>query len=290
MDHSAHASSRNPETVRFPSPVLIMDEMSFESFTGFSQDALAQVESFLAKKQEMTAKNQVLGWKSSHIVEEDAFRFYFEKQFTMSGGSKTARDVATQAWETLTSPEKHSELYARTLHVRFHVMQIFDSNSYVLYRTMEKEGEDLITTALIVMTRIPRGNNGGCLIICKGLKKAEHKLHMESMSEYTLHKKKIWRESMYWLSIEETTQMLDDDFDAQLEVNNLDNNGAASGPRLRVAHGGIMNNMGDRSPSFWLFENLLIALRWESKLGLESKTAGAPPPANVPFPTSSLAP
>lgn len=272
-----------------------MDEMSFESFTGFSQDALTQVESFLAKKQEMTGKNQVLGWKSSHIVEEDAFRFYFEKQFTMSSGSKCARDVATQAWETLTSPEKHSELYARTLHVRFHVMQIFDSNSYVLYRTMEKEGEDSITTALIVMTRIPRGSNGGCLIICKGLKKAEHKLHMESMSEYTLHKKKIWRESMYWLSIEETTELDEgfegDDFRA-FETYNLDNNssGEASGPRLRVAHGGIMNNMGDRSPSFWLFENLLIALRWESKLGLESSKTAAPPPPAVPLPTSSLAP
>lgn len=283
MDHSAHASSKNPETVRFPSPVLIMDEMSFDAFSGFSQGALRQVEGFLAKKQEMTAKNQVLGWKSSHIVEEDAFRFYFEKQFTLNPSATCARDVAAQAWETLTSPEKHSELYARTLHVRFHVMQIFDANSYVLYRTMEKEGEDSITTALIVMTRIPRGNNGGCLIICKGLKKTEHKLHMESMSEYTLHKKKIWRESMYWLSIEETTDQ-DEDFDenpSALETNN----GETSGPQLRVAHGGIMNNMGDRSPSFWLFENLLIALRWESKLGLVTKTT---PPE--PLSTSSLAP
>lgn len=270
MDHSAHGGAGNSETVRFPSPVLIMEEMSFEAFTGFARDALSQVECFLAKKQEMTATNQVLGWKSSHVVEADAFRFYFEKQFA---SKKVVHDVARQAWETLTSPEKHSELYARTLHVRFHVMQIFDANSYVLYRTMEKEGEDSITTALIVMTRIPRGTNGGCLIICKGLKKAEHKLHMESMSEYTLHKKKIWRESMYWLSVEESS--------GAEEANGRALAGGAGDThleRFRVAHGGIMNNMGDRSPSFWLFENLLIALRWESKLGLESKSAASPAP------------
>lgn len=262
MDHSAHASSRNPETVRFPSPALIMDEMSIEAFRGYAQDALAQVESFLAKKQEMTATHQVLGWMSSHIVEANAFRFYFEKPFALAPGV-SASSVAQQAWAILTSPERHSELYARTLHVRFHVMQIFDANSYVLYRTMEKEGEDSITTALLCMTRIPRGSRGGCLIICKGLKKAEHKLQLESMSEYTLHKKKIWRESMYWLSVDET----------------LDDDGAGdSEHRLRVAHGGIMKNMGERSPSFWLFENLLIALRWETKLGLESKRPSNAPP------------
>uniref|UniRef100_K3WNS4 START domain-containing protein n=1 Tax=Globisporangium ultimum (strain ATCC 200006 / CBS 805.95 / DAOM BR144) TaxID=431595 RepID=K3WNS4_GLOUD len=273
MDHSAHGGANNGERVSFPSPVLIMEEMSFEAFTRFAQDALSQVESFLANKQQMTATNQVLGWKSSHVVDDNALRFYFEKQFT---SPMAVHDVAQKAWETLTSPEKHSELYARTLHVRFHVMQIFDSNSCVLYRTMEKEGEDSITTALIVMTRIERSNNGGCLIICKGLKKAEHKLHMESMSEYTLHKKKIWRESMYWLSVEKSSDGAD-------EPNAVVHDGSALASssfetcRLKVAHGGIMNNMGDRSPSFWLFENLLIALRWESKLGLETKPSGASP-------------
>lgn len=279
MDHSAHASSRNPETVRFPSPVLIMEEMSLDAFRGFSQDALSQVEGFLAKKQEMTSTNQVLGWKSSHIVEADAFRFYFEKHFCL--GTKSVGDAAQQAWEVLTSPQRHSELYARTLHVRFHVMQIFDANSYVLYRTMEKEGEDSITTALIVMTRIPRGSNGGYIVICKGLKKAEHKLHMESMTEYTLHKKKIWRESMYWLSVDDVDEeeIISDDGRA---TKDLRVKSEAAGRRLRVAHGGIMKNMGDRSPSFWLFENLLIALRWESKLGLDSKTPGASAPATEP--------
>ncbi|TYZ66832.1 hypothetical protein PybrP1_006777 [[Pythium] brassicae (nom. inval.)] len=266
MDHSAHASSRNPETVRFPSPVLIMDEMSREAFHGFALDALSQVESFLAKTEEMTSTHQVLGWKSSHIVEEDSFRFYFEKRF--AAGACSVRGAAQQAWEILTSPQRHSELYARTLHVRFHVMQVFDSDSYVLYRTMEKEGEDSITTALIVMTRVPRGPNGGYLVVCKGLKKAEHKLHMESMTEYTLHKKKIWRESMYWLSVDEEQPPEDASAAAFFKPER-------AGSRLRVAHGGIMKNMGDRSPSFWLFENLLIALRWESKLGLDNKEPAA---------------
>lgn len=270
MDHSAHASSRNPETVRFPSPVLIMDEMSTEAFHGFAQDALSQVERFFANTGEMTSTHQILGWKSSHIVEEDAFRFYFEKRFAAASGHSVS-GAAQLAWEIVTSPQRHSELYARTLHVRFHVMQIFDSDSYVLYRTMEKEGEDSITTALIVMTRVPRGRNGGCLIVCNGLKKAEHKLHMESMTEYTLHKKKIWRESMYWLSVDDD-EPEDDTIDHPAATDMAGSfKSEHTGTGLRVAHGGIMKNMGDRSPSFWLFENLLIALRWESKLGLDSK-------------------
>ncbi|CAI5725959.1 unnamed protein product [Hyaloperonospora brassicae] len=224
-----------------------------------SVDAQRTFETFLASRHCMVTTETALGWTCSHVAKDNSFGYYFEKHFQRDM-YKSVSEVVRTAWQTLTSPERHSKLYAPALHTRFHIMQQFDNNSYVLYRTMEKEGEDSITTALIIMSRIPHPNYSGCLIICKGLRREEHTLHVEFSEAIALQKKKEWRQSMYWLNIE--------------EVRVGDKNGASHDglngikKMLKVVHGGIMNNMGDRSRSFWLFQNLQIALRWEQNLGL----------------------
>ncbi|GMF29658.1 unnamed protein product [Phytophthora fragariaefolia] len=260
MDHSIAApiEEENKER-RVQTPMLIMDEMSFESFNKFAQDAQRTFEGFVASRHRMITTDTALGWTCSHVAKDNSFGYYFEKNFRRSS-YVSAPEVARTAWQTLTSPERHSKLYAPALHTRFHIMQQFDNNSYVLYRTMEKEGEDSITTALIIMTRIPHPNNSGCLIICKGLRREEHTLHVEFSEAIALQKKKEWRQSMYWINIEEVP--VDDNNNSE-EVCGEDVE-----MKLKVVHGGIMNNMGDRSRSFWLFENLQIALRWEQNLGL----------------------
>ncbi|CAI5720579.1 unnamed protein product [Peronospora destructor] len=257
MDHSLAApiEDENGER-RVQTPMLIMDEMSFENFNKFAQDAQRTVETFLASRHRMITTETALGWTCSHVAKDNSFGYYFEKNFCCSS-YVSAPEVARAAWQTLTSPDRHSKLYAPALHTRFHIMQQFDNNSYVLYRTMEKEGEDSITTALIIMTRIPHPNDSGCLIICKGLRREEHTLHVEFSKAIALQKKKEWRQSMYWINIEEAP--VDDSKNSE----NVQNE-----KKLKVVHGGIMNNMGDRSRSFWLFENLQIALRWEQNLGL----------------------
>ncbi|KAG6615591.1 Gamma-secretase subunit PEN-2 [Phytophthora cinnamomi] len=260
MDHSIAApiEEENKER-RVQTPMLIMDEMSFESFNKFAQDAQRTFEGFVASRHRMITTDTALGWTCSHVAKDNSFGYYFEKSFRRST-YVSASDVARTAWQTLTSPERHSKLYAPALHTRFHIMQQFDSNSYVLYRTMEKEGEDSITTALIVMTRIPHPNDSGCLIICKGLRREEHTLHVEFSEAVALQKKKEWRQSMYWINIEEVP-VDDNNNSEEMCGEDVEN-------KLKVVHGGIMNNMGDRSRSFWLFENLQIALRWEQNLGL----------------------
>ncbi|KAG1690834.1 hypothetical protein DVH05_027436 [Phytophthora capsici] len=259
MDHSIAAPIEEENQDRRVQPMLIMDEMSFESFNKFAQDARRTFESFVASRHHMITTETALGWTCSHVAKDNSFGYYFEKNFRHSL-YPSASEVASTAWQTLTSPERHSKLYAPALHTRFHVMQQFDNNSYVLYRTMEKEGEDSITTALIIMTRIPHPNDSGCLIICKGLRREEHTLHVEFSDAIALQKKKEWRQSMYWINIEEVPVDEEDNND-ELCVENQEK-------KLKVVHGGIMNNMGDRSRSFWLFENLQIALRWEQNLGL----------------------
>ncbi|CAH0489272.1 unnamed protein product [Peronospora farinosa] len=258
MDHS-HAPPIDDENGkrRVQTPMLIMDEMSFENFNKFAQDAHRTFETFLASRHRMITTETALGWTCSHVAKDNSFGYYFEKNFCCSS-YECAPEVARAAWQTLTSPDRHSKLYAPALHTRFHIMQQFDNNSYVLYRTMEKEGEDSITTALIIMTRIQHPNETGCLIICKGLRREEHTLHVEFSEAMALQKKKEWRQSMYWINIEE---VLADDSKNSEDVQNEEK-------KLKVVHGGIMNNMGDRSRSFWLFENLQIALRWEQNLGL----------------------
>ncbi|KUF91432.1 Gamma-secretase subunit PEN-2 [Phytophthora nicotianae] len=260
MDHSIAAPIEDDNQDRpVQTPMLIMDEMSFESFNKFAQDAQRTFEAFVASRHHMITTDTALGWTCSHVAKDNSFGYYFEKNFGHSSYT-SASEVARTAWQTLTSPERHSKLYAPALHTRFHIMQQFDNNSYVLYRTMEKEGEDSITTALIIMTRIPHPNDSGCLIICKGLRREEHTLHVEFRDAIALQKKKEWRQSMYWINIEE---MPVDDNNKSEEVC-VEN----QKKKLKVVHGGIMNNMGDRSRSFWLFENLQIALRWEQNLGL----------------------
>ncbi|OWZ22291.1 hypothetical protein PHMEG_0003012, partial [Phytophthora megakarya] len=155
MDHSiAGPSDQDDEDQRVQPPMLIMDEMSFESFNKFAQDAKKTFEAFVASRHHMITTDTALGWTCSHVAKDNSFGYYFEKNFRQSS-YESASEVARTAWQTLTSVEKHSKLYAPALHTRFHIMQQFDNNSYVLYRTMEKEGEDSITTALIIMTRIP---------------------------------------------------------------------------------------------------------------------------------------
>jgi hypothetical protein len=265
MDHSIAAPiEEENQQRRVQTPMLIMDEMSFESFTKFAQDAQRTFEAFLASRHHMITTETALGWTCSHVAKDNSFGYYFEKHFRRSSYT-CASDVALTAWQTLTSPERHSKLYAPALHTRFHIMQQFDNNSYVLYRTMEKEGEDSITTALIIMTRIPHPNDSGCLIICKGLRREEHTLHVEFSEAIALQKKKEWRQSMYWINIEEVSADDEDsNNDGEEDLRGVEN----QEKRLKVVHGGIMNNMGDRSRSFWLFENLQIALRWEQNLGL----------------------
>ncbi|KAL3659585.1 hypothetical protein V7S43_015263 [Phytophthora oleae] len=258
MDHSIAAPIEEENQDRRVQPMLIMDEMSFESFNKFAQDAQRTFETFVATRHHMITTETALGWTCSHVAKDNSFGYYFEKNFRRSS-YPSASEVARTAWQTLTSPERHSKLYAPALHTRFHIMQQFDNNSYVLYRTMEKEGEDSITTALIIMTRIPHPKDSGCLIICKGLRREEHTLHVEFSDAIALQKKKEWRQSMYWINIEEVP--VEDDSSDELCVENQER-------KLKVVHGGIMNNMGDRSRSFWLFENLQIALRWEQNLGL----------------------
>ncbi|KAL4157431.1 hypothetical protein PRNP1_006454 [Phytophthora ramorum] len=259
MDHSIAAPiDGEDDERRVQTPMLIMDEMSFESFNKFAQDAQRTFEAFLASRHHMITTETALGWTCSHVAKDNSFGYYFEKNFRHSS-YVSASEVAHTAWQTLTSPERHSKLYAPALHTRFHIMQQFDSNSYVLYRTMEKEGEDSITTALIIMTRIPHPNDSGCLIICKGLRREEHTLHVEFSEAIALQKKKEWRQSMYWINIEEVP--VDDNNNSEEVSEDVEK-------KLKVVHGGIMNNMGDRSRSFWLFENLQIALRWEQNLGL----------------------
>ncbi|KAE9039641.1 hypothetical protein PR003_g5253 [Phytophthora rubi] len=260
MDHSIGGAIEEEEDKdrRVQTPMLIMDEMSFESFNKFAQDAQRTFEGFVASRHRMITTDTALGWTCSHVAKDNSFGYYFEKNFR-SSSYVTASEVAQTAWQTLTSPDRHSKLYAPALHTRFHIMQRFDDNSYVLYRTMEKEGEDSITTALIIMTRIPHPNDSGCLIICKGLRREEHTLHVEFSEAIALQKKKEWRQSMYWINIEEVS--VDDNKSEEVCGENVEK-------KLKVVHGGIMNNMGDRSRSFWLFENLQIALRWEQNLGL----------------------
>ncbi|RLN44259.1 hypothetical protein BBJ29_008510 [Phytophthora kernoviae] len=259
MNHSIAAPmEEESDERRVQTPMLIMDEMSFESFTKFAQDALRTFETFLSSRHNMITTETALGWTCSHVAKDNSFGYYFEKHFRRNS-YVSASEVALTAWQTLTSPERHSKLYAPALHTRFHIMQQFDNNSYVLYRTMEKEGEDSITTALIIMTRIPHPNDAGCLIICKGLRREEHTLHVEFRDAIALQKKKEWRQSMYWINVEEVPDS---------EDNNTEECGESQEKKLKVVHGGIMNNMGDRSRSFWLFENLQIALRWEQNLGL----------------------
>lgn len=255
MDHSLAAPAE--QDVQMPTPLIVMDEMSFEAFTRFAHDAQQTFEAFVSSRHDMVSTDTALGWTCSHVAKDNSFGYYFEKHFTPSRYS-TVDDVVLTAWQTLTSPDRHSKLYAPALHTRFHIMQIFDENSYVLFRTMEKEGEDSITTALIIMTRIPHKTTGGCLVICKGLKREEHTLRVEDAASLSLGKKQEWRQSMYWLNVEELP--------ASDERGGSGSNG--EGKTLKVVHGGIMNNMGDRSRSFWLFENLQIALRWEQNLGL----------------------
>ncbi|RLN73734.1 hypothetical protein BBJ28_00018883 [Nothophytophthora sp. Chile5] len=266
MDHSIAAPTEEEEERRVQTPMLIMDEMSFESFTRFAQEAQQTFETFLSSRRNMITTETALGWTCSHVAKDNSFGYYFEKHFRR-GSYASASDVALTAWQTLTSPDRHSKLYAPALHTRFHIMQQFDNNSYVLYRTMEKEGEDSITTALIIMTRIPHPNDTGCLIICKGLRREEHTLHVEFSEAIALQKKKEWRQSMYWINIEELPPS-DEDNNNEGEEDDEGEGGDSHETRLKVVHGGIMNNMGDRSRSFWLFENLQIALRWEQNLGL----------------------
>jgi hypothetical protein len=251
MDHSITAPAEHE--VQMPTPMIVMDEMSFEAFTRFAHDAQQTFEAFVSSRHNMITTDTALGWTCSHVAKDNSFGYYFEKHFSADRFS-SVDDVVLTAWETFTSPDRHSKLYAPALHTRFHIMQIFDENSYVLFRTMEKEGEDSITTALIVMTRIPHESTGGYLFICKGLKREEHTLRVEDSASLSLRKRQEWRQSMYWLNVE--------------ELPSDDPKAIGEGKTLKVVHGGIMNNMGDRSRSFWLFENLQIALRWEQNLGL----------------------
>ncbi|KAF1780316.1 hypothetical protein GQ600_3359 [Phytophthora cactorum] len=237
MDHSIAAPiEEENQDRRVQTPMLIMDEMSFESFNKFAQDAQRTFEAFVASRHHMITTDTALGWTCSHVAKDNSFGYYFEKTFGHSSYTSAAA-VARTAWQTLTSPERHSKLYAPALHTRFHVMQQFDNNSYVLYRTMEKEGEDSITTALIIMTRIPHPNDSGCLIICKGLRREEHTLHVEFSEAIALQKKKEWRQSMYWINIEEVPVDDNNNSEEVCEENQE--------KKLKVVHGGIMNNMGD---------------------------------------------
>uniref|UniRef100_M4C037 BZIP domain-containing protein n=1 Tax=Hyaloperonospora arabidopsidis (strain Emoy2) TaxID=559515 RepID=M4C037_HYAAE len=94
---------------RVQTPMLIMNEMSFESFNVFAQEAQRTFETFLASRHCMVTTETALGWTCSHVAKDNSFGYYFEKSF-QPNSYKCVSEVVRTAWQTLTSPEKHSKL------------------------------------------------------------------------------------------------------------------------------------------------------------------------------------
>ncbi|KAF1786689.1 hypothetical protein GQ600_17444 [Phytophthora cactorum] len=140
----------------------------------------------------------------------------------------------TQLHEQFEDREKISFRFQRLFDVNY---QLMDHSIAAPIEEENQDRRDSITTALIIMTRIPHPNDSGCLIICKGLRREEHTLHVEFSEAIALQKKKEWRQSMYWINIEEVPVDDNNNSEEVCEENQE--------KKLKVVHGGIMNNMGD---------------------------------------------
>lgn len=224
-------------------PVLRVKPVTEDECMAVVRDAYKRIMAFRETQNYVTTGASVFGWRDRRKVEGDTMKFFLEKTF-----SYTADQVSTTMWDILSTEAGVNRIYNSDINIRFHLVQRVNDSNVIYYRTIERDGQDVVIKSLLLASRVEIET--GYMVLFHSIDPSQRILPptassaSTSVSPFLKEKREIWTDVFSW---------------------GLYEHAGDHGEQCRNSFGGFVPSSSATSLEFWLIQILLIAVRCENE-------------------------
>jgi hypothetical protein len=207
-----------------------------------ARDAYAELARFRKGNDYITSGGEVFGWRDRRRLVGDHVQFALEKTFH----HRTAEDLALRTWAVLSTERGMNRIYSSSLRATYYLVQRVTDHNIVFYRTMEREGQNVLVKSLILASLVQ--TETGYMVLFRsidpGQRNVRNNTSAVSLDGRPPARHEMWMDMFSWGIFE------------------------PDGPNQEHCtdfFGGFVPATVAANAAFWLMEVLLIAVRCESE-------------------------